>query len=276
MIAFPHCKINLGLYITERREDGYHNLETCFYPVPCADVLEIISAERFEFSTSGIFIPGNIGDNLCLKAYELLKEKFRLPPVRIHLHKVIPTGAGLGGGSSDAAFTLRLLNDIFDLKLTKNSLKEFAAQLGSDCSFFVEDQPMIGMGRGEILRPCRVDLGGKFLVLVKPDVHVSTAEAYNGVVPKKNNLPLSTIVEEMSMEEWRGHLHNDFEESVFQRYPIIGEIKQELYRMGASYACMSGSGSTLVGLFDKPVSEMTVSDLPVLWRGVLPSTSSAS
>jgi 4-diphosphocytidyl-2-C-methyl-D-erythritol kinase len=276
MIAFPPCKINLGLYITEKRDDGFHNLETCFYPVPFSDILEIIPSGEFQFSSSGLSIPGNSNDNLCVKAYLLLKEKFNLPHVRIHLHKMIPTGAGLGGGSADAAYTLRLLNDIFSLDLTTEMLKLYAAQLGSDCSFFVSDKAMIGTGRGEILNSCNVDLGGKYLVLVKPDAHVSTVEAYRGITPRKNSISLMETVEDVPVAEWRGKLRNDFEESVFRRYPIIEELRDELYQRGAMYAFMSGSGSTVAGLFDKAIPVSTVRNVPVLWKGLLPSLSSAS
>ena len=276
MIAFPPCKINLGLYVTEKRDDGFHNLETCFYPVPFFDILEIIPADEFQFSSSGLLIPGKSSDNLCVKAYLMLKEKFNLPPVRIHLHKVIPTGAGLGGGSADAAYTLRLLNDIFSLDLTTETLKAYAAQLGSDCSFFVSDMPMIGTGRGEILNPCNVDLGSKYLVLVKPDAHVSTADAYRGITLRKNDLPLKETVEQVPVAEWRGKLRNDFEESIFRRFPIVGQLRDELYQLGATYAFMSGSGSTVAGLFDKAIPVSTVRNVPVLWKGLLPSISSAS
>jgi 4-diphosphocytidyl-2-C-methyl-D-erythritol kinase len=276
MIAFPPCKINLGLYITEKRDDGFHNLETCFYPVPFSDILEIIPGAEFAFSSSGLSIPGNSSDNLCVKAYQLLKDKFNLPHVRIHLHKVIPTGAGLGGGSADAAYTLRLLNNIFSLDLAKEMLMEYAAQLGSDCSFFINDEAMIGTGRGEILNPCSIDLAGKYLVLVKPDIHVSTAEAYRGITSSKYYGRLKETIEHVPVGEWRGNLRNDFEESVFRRYPFIGELRDELYQLGAMYACMSGSGSTVAGLFDKAVPFSTVRKANVLWKDFLPSLSSAS
>lgn len=276
MIAFPPCKINLGLYVTEKRGDGFHNLETCFYPVPFCDVLEIIPADQFQFSSSGLTIPGSSTDNLCVKAYQLLKDKFNVPPVSIHLHKVIPTGAGLGGGSSDAAYTLRLINDIFNLGLDTHTLRQYAARLGSDCSFFITDLAMIGTGRGEILDPCNVDLGGKYLVLVKPDIHVSTTEAYRGIVPGKNTVPLKNTVEQIPVKEWAGKIRNDFEDSVFCSYPIIGQLREEMYKLGALYACMSGSGSTVAGLFEEAVPLTVVRNVPVLWKGFLPSLSSAS
>jgi 4-diphosphocytidyl-2-C-methyl-D-erythritol kinase len=234
MIAFPPCKINLGLNVLRRRADNYHDIETCFYPIPWTDILEVIPSNRFEFTTSGNVIPGD--DNLCIKAYQLLDA----PPAKIHLHKIIPTGAGLGGGSSDAALTLRLLNDVFALGLSKTQLRSLAAQIGSDCAFFIDDVPMIGTGRGDILTPADISLKGKFIVVVKPDVHVSTAEAYADVVPKESKLDLSDL----------NALKNDFEESVFEKHPLIGSIKKQLYGAGAMYASMSGSGSAVYAIFD--------------------------
>lgn len=248
MVAFPHCKINLGLHVISRREDGYHNIETCFYPVPWTDILEVIPSKEFTFTSSGSVIPGKEADNLCVKAYQFLQTQFKLEPVKIHLHKVLPTGAGLGGGSSDAAFTLRLLNTVFNLKFTTNQLKEFASQLGSDCTFFVEDKPMLGSGRGEQLTELQLSLKGYYLVVVKPDIHVSTAEAYAGVLPQQ---PDKTIAEILSypIAKWKDNLVNDFEKSVFKKYPSIEEIKNELYNCGAIYASMSGSGSSVYGIF---------------------------
>jgi 4-diphosphocytidyl-2-C-methyl-D-erythritol kinase len=254
MVLFPPCKINLGLHIVNKRPDGYHDLETCFYPVPWTDVLEIIPSAETTFTSSGDPIPGNQEENLCLKAYRLLAADFNLGPVKIHLHKIIPTGAGLGGGSSDAAYTLRALNAIFALGLSQEQLMRYAAQLGSDCSFFIQDRPMIGTGRGEILRETSLSLAGKFLTLVNPDVHVSTAEAYSGVRPSPPEVELKTVLEKTPVAEWKDLLKNDFEESVFKKHPVIREIKEELYGLGAMYACMSGSGSTVFAIFEREVS----------------------
>lgn len=253
MISFPPCKINLGLNVISKRSDGYHEIETCFFPIPWTDILEIIPANQLEFFSSGLEIPGNRNDNLCLKAYRLLQQDFNLAPVKIYLHKIIPTGAGLGGGSSDAAHTLRLLNDVFDLQLGLQQLKQYAAQLGSDCSFFLEDKPMMGNGRGEELSSASVNLHGKFVVLVKPDVQISTADAYAGVKPAHNQKRIKTIVEEMRLSDWKSELKNDFEDSIFQKYPVVRNLKESLYRFGATYASMSGSGSAVYGIFDKPV-----------------------
>lgn len=253
MVAFPPCKINLGLNVVRKRTDGYHDIETCFYPIPWTDILEIIPSDKFEFKMTGNPIPGD--DNLCVKAYKLLNT----PPASIHLHKIIPTGAGLGGGSSDGAWTLRLLNDVFDLSLTKDELRRYAAQLGSDCPFFIDDVPMIGKGRGEILTPAKINLKGKFIVIVKPDVHVSTAEAYAGIIPAERNLDWSDL----------NSLRNDFEETIFRKHPVIKQAKQALHDAGASYASMSGSGSAVYGLFPEKIPHEKLSPLSVSYSGWL-------
>jgi len=252
MVSFPHCKINLGLNVVSKRPDGFHNVETCFYPVPRTDILEIIPSSEFLFTQSGISVPGIQDDNLCIKAYQLLKKDFGIGNVKMHLHKITPLGAGLGGGSSDAAFALRLLNSIFDLKLSTEHLKKYASQLGSDCSFFVEDIPMMGTGRGEILSPATTRLIGLYLVLTKPDVHVSTAEAYSGIVPQKTGFSIAEILK-LPIAEWKSKLKNDFEKSIFEKYPLISDLKEKMYSCGAAYAGMSGSGSSVFGLFEKPV-----------------------
>lgn len=266
MVSFPPCKINLGLNVIEKRSDGYHNLETVFYPIPLNDIVEIIPANATQFIASGIAIPGENSTNLCLKAYELLRSVYNLTAVEIRLHKVIPTGAGLGGGSSDAAHTLRLLNQLFNLQLSVAQLKDYAQQLGSDCAFFIEDKPMLGLGRGEILQPIQISLKGKFLVLLKPDIHVSTAEAYKGVKPTSAQPRVKDIIENIPLQEWKHVLKNDFETSVFQSHSIIRKCKEELYAAGAIYACMSGSGSSVFGLFEKPF-DYKGNDL--VWSGFL-------
>lgn len=267
MVSFPPCKINLGLHIIEKRSDSFHNLETCFYPVPLTDIVEILPATDLSFHSTGAAVPGNPNDNLCLRAYNLLNKDFALPPVSIHLHKVIPTGAGLGGGSSDAAHTLRLLNTIFELRLSTAQLADYAQQLGSDCAFFIEDFPKLGSGRGELLKPTTLSLKNKFLVLIKPNVHVSTADAYRNILPKKPVSSIKDIVENRSLKEWRNFLQNDFEESVFKVHPIIKQYKERLYKMGAAYASMSGSGSAVFGIFEEPIELI---DKDLIWCGVLP------
>lgn len=268
MVAFPPCKINLGLRIISKRPDGYHNLETCFYPVPWTDVLEIIRSDSFSFTQSGLPIPGQEADNLCVRAYRMLQEEFQLAPIKMHLHKVLPTGAGLGGGSSDAAYTLRLLNQLFELGLATEQLNDYAAQLGSDCSFFIQDKPMLGSGRGEILSPCPVTLAGLYLVLVKPEVHVSTAEAYEKVKPAKPDQFLTNVLDS-PVTSWKNILLNDFEDSVFEKYPIIRKIKSDLYDAGALYASMSGSGASVYGLFKAPVKLKETFAGMTYWAGTV-------
>ncbi|MBT1702717.1 4-(cytidine 5'-diphospho)-2-C-methyl-D-erythritol kinase [Chryseosolibacter indicus] len=254
MITFPPCKINLGLNIISKRSDGYHDISTCFYPVPWTDILEVIPSNEFSFSTSGNIIPGDNDDNLCIKAYRLLKKDFSIPEVKIHLHKTIPTGAGLGGGSSDAAYCLRILNNIFNLNLGQQQLQAYASQIGSDCAFFIQDKPQLGMGRGEILSDIELTLKDKFLILIKPEIHVSTAEAYAGVSPAKPEQDLETLLIQTPLQSWKDLIKNDFEVSVFKKYPEIERIKQALYNLGALYASMSGSGASVFGIFSKDQS----------------------
>jgi len=252
MVSFPPCKINLGLNILSRRPDGFHDLETVFYPIPWSDVLEIIPSSKLSFKSSGNVIPGREEDNLCLRAYQLLKDEFNIGPVQIHLHKIIPTGAGLGGGSADAAYTLRLLNEIFVLKLSAEQLSHYASQLGSDCAFFIHNEPMHGSGRGEALEKIEVNLKGKFFILVNPGIHVATSHAFAGVTP---GLPVHRLKEVIHwpIEKWKYTLKNDFEESVFKNHLAIENLKEQLYSMGAVYASMSGSGSSVFGIFESEV-----------------------
>lgn len=269
MVSFPPCKINLGLNIIGKRPDGYHDLITCFYPVPWLDVLEIIPAAEFSFSGSGLPIPGDAEENLCIKAYRLLKKDFNLGPVQMHLHKIIPMGAGLGGGSADAAWVLRTLDQVFGLQLSPEKLRHYASQLGSDCAFFTTDKPMLGTGRGEVLQPASVSLSGKFMVLVKPAVHVSTAEAYSAVTPGQPAHDLKEVLEKQPVDSWKGRVVNDFEGSVFRRYPVIGQIKETLYAKGALYASMSGSGSAVFGIFSNPTDLRSTFEDHTYWSGVL-------
>jgi 4-diphosphocytidyl-2-C-methyl-D-erythritol kinase len=250
MIQFPNCKINIGLNIVDRRPDGFHNIETVFYPVLLNDVLEIIPAQDgiFHFQSTGLSIPGQPEDNLCVKAYQLLQDEFGLPAVKIHLHKVIPMGSGLGGGSSDGAFTLKLLNELFTLGLDQVKLMSYASLLGSDCAFFIANQPKFAFEKGDHFEPVSIDFSGFYLVLVVPDVRVATAGAYRMVVPCIPEQSLKDLVN-LPMDEWKDRVANDFENTVFEKYPVIGKIKQELYAAGAIYASMSGSGSAVYGLF---------------------------
>jgi 4-diphosphocytidyl-2-C-methyl-D-erythritol kinase len=253
MVVFPKCKINLGLNVVEKRRDGFHNIETCFFPLAWTDVLEAIPADNFSFQASGLSIPGEEKNNLCLQAFDLLKADFDIQPVAVYLHKIIPMGAGLGGGSSDAARMLLLLNNLCALGLDTEALKAYATKLGSDCSFFLYERPMLGSGRGDTLENISCDLRGKFIVVVKPPVHVSTAEAYSGILPKRSAISVRDIIENYNLTEWRHYLKNDFEESVFQKFPEIGQIKKQLYEANAVYASMSGSGSAVFAIFNEPV-----------------------
>ncbi len=215
-------------------------------------MLEIIPANEFSFSQSGINVPGIELENLCVKAFHLLKKDYRIQNIKIHLHKLIPIGAGLGGGSSDASFTLRLLNTIFDLKISLETLKEYALQLGSDCVFFLEDTAMLGKGRGEILYPFPLSLKGYYLSIVNPNIHISTAEAYAAIVPRIPEFPLESILK-LPVKEWSGKLKNDFEEPIFDKFPFLRQLKESLYAQHAVYASMTGSGSSVFGIFEKPV-----------------------
>lgn len=269
MIAFPPAKINLGLNIIRKRPDGYHDLSTCFYPVQWCDILEILPSDKLSFQSTGLSIPGSEKDNLCLKAYQLLKNDFDIPAVGIHLHKIIPMGAGLGGGSSDGAWTLRLINEMFGLAIAKEKLKAYASQLGSDCAIFIEDGPAMGSSRGEVLTPTSLSLKGKFIVIVKPDVHVSTAEAFAGITPAHPERGLQSVIENLPLEKWRDVVKNDFEVSVFRKYALIQSIKEKLYSAGAQYASMSGSGSAVFGIFDKPVDLRSSFSETTYWSGKL-------
>lgn len=250
MILYPNAKINLGLFITEKRDDGFHNLLSCFYPVNWKEALEIIPAEKLLFSSTGIAIPGQTEDNLCLKAYNLIADDHDIPPVNIHLHKAIPIGAGLGGGSADAAFTLKGLNELFELQLSSERLIEYARQLGSDCAFFIENKPKLCFEKGDRFKDVDLDLSQYSIALINPGIHIGTKEAYSLIVPKKPDVDLATALQNQSVDKWHSFLHNDFEKSAFKLYPKIESLKKLLYDAGAHYASMTGSGSTVFGIFD--------------------------
>jgi 4-diphosphocytidyl-2-C-methyl-D-erythritol kinase len=250
MISFPNAKINLGLTILSRREDGYHEIESCFYPIDLNDSLEIIESTSFSFHSYGLQIPGNNNSNLCVKAYEILRQDFQIPPVAIHLLKKIPMGAGLGGGSADGAFTLTMLNELFDLNLTDTTLEEYALQLGSDCPFFMKNKPAIARGRGEQLQLVELDLTKYRIEIQNPGIHISTQEAYGGIKPQLQKQSISEIISQ-PIYCWKDKLFNDFERYVFQKYPQVSELKKTLYEQGAIYASMTGSGSTVFGIFEK-------------------------
>ena len=250
MVVFPNAKINLGLNIVKKRQDGYHELETFFYPVPWQEALEIVEAEKTKVAVSGIEVP-NDGDNIVLKAYQLLKSDYDLSPVQIHLHKVIPIGAGLGGGSADAAFTLKLLNNLFELGLSDTQQMKYAVSLGADCAFFIKNKPMLATGIGEQLTEVEISLEGKFILLVYPDIHISTKEAFSNITPQNPTIRIHQILTKEKIHDWKHMLKNDFEPGLFEKYPILRELKQQLYDSGAIYASMSGSGSCMYGIFEE-------------------------
>jgi len=270
MLGFPNCKINIGLQITDRRPDGYHNLLSCFYPVGWSDVLEIIPDESLtvpvQFTATGIPIPGQ--SNLCIEAYEALRADFDLPRVRIHLHKLVPIGAGLGGGSADAALTLKQLNGMFGLGLSLAQLESYARPLGADCAFFVQNRPMYCIQKGDVFEEINLDLSGYQIVLVYPNVAISTAEAYAGIRPQQPEVPLRELLE-APIEQWRDTVSNDFEGSLFPRYPLLAEIKAQLYKLGAVYAAMTGSGSTVFGLFSGERNSNRSFTRYTVWQGKL-------
>ena len=249
MITFPNAKINLGLHVLNKRDDGYHNILSLLYPVGLTDVLEVIESGKFSFSSSGLSIPGDEHENLVVKAFRLLKKDFGLPEVSIHLHKNIPTGAGLGGGSSDGSFMLKMLNILFELFLDDSILEDYAMQLGSDCPFFIRNAPSIVSGKGDQLEDFPLDLKGYFIFLVKPDRAISTRDAFRLIHPGDPDMDIRKILHEKPVGAWREFLKNDFERSFFEILPDLREIKDKLYDAGAVYASMTGSGSAFYGIF---------------------------
>lgn len=256
MLTFPNAKINIGLTIVSRRSDGYHNLETVFYPVKINDALEIVEADRLSFEASGIEIPGYANENLCLKAYELLKFDYDIPPLKIHLHKQIPIGAGLGGGSADAAFFIKLVNEKFNLGLNTSVMEDYARKLGADCAFFIQNKPVFAFGKGDEFENVDLDLSRYTLALVMPPVHVSTGEAYRGVNPHQPAESLKDLIS-LPIEDWKLAIKNDFEASIFRNHSSIRGVKAALYEAGAIYASMSGSGASVYGIFKKNGADLT-------------------
>jgi len=252
MITFPNAKINIGLQVIGTRPDGYHELETVFYPVSLYDALEVVDSKETKIIATGLPIPDG-PENICAKAYALLQGEFDLPPVDIHLHKAIPMGAGLGGGSADGAFLIKLLNRHFSLGMDVHQMQEYARKLGADCAFFIENTPSFATGRGDQFMEVDIDLNDYYFAIIKPDIHISTAEAFRDVYINKEGRQLKRNIQ-APVRDWRNLIVNDFERSVFDRYPIVGEIKDELYQEGAIYASMSGSGSAVFGIFEEQVT----------------------
>lgn len=252
MILFPNAKINLGLAVIEKRPDGYHNIESVFVPIPIRDILEILPADKFQFNSFGFTIDCDLEHNLCYKAYNMLKSDFNLPAVQMVLHKNIPMGAGLGGGSSDAAYTLMGLNNFFNLNLTNTQLISYASKIGSDCAFFILNSPCFAEQKGEKLTPINIRLNDLYIKIIKTPVHISTAKAYQTILPHKPSLSFKEIVENNPIHEWKNYLYNDFEKQAFIDFPELEKIKEKLYSEGALLASMTGSGSAIYGIFDSP------------------------
>ncbi|PSK94506.1 4-(cytidine 5'-diphospho)-2-C-methyl-D-erythritol kinase [Taibaiella chishuiensis] len=265
MLSFPNAKINFGLYVTRKRDDGYHDLETFFYPVPYCDALEILPAGNSggTMALTGLPVAGDTEKNLVWKAYQLLLREYpgQVKPLDIHLHKVIPMGAGMGGGSADAAFMLDMMNTHFGLGIDKETLGAYALELGSDCPFFLLNKPAFAGGRGERLEPVALDLSAYSIQIVCPSIHVGTADAFRNIVPAPAGFDLRQLAT-LRPEDWRGRIANDFEVPVFKLHPVLQTIKDQLYAGGAVYASMSGSGSSLYGIF--PKGQRAVLDLPIV------------
>jgi 4-diphosphocytidyl-2-C-methyl-D-erythritol kinase len=289
MICFPNAKINIGLNIIEKRADGFHHIESVMYPLKgiLFDALEIIyltptisSEERktttekrentVSLITSGGKIPGDKNENLCIKAYNLIKKDYpQIPSLEIHLHKAIPIGAGLGGGSADAAFFIRLLNEKFELGISWGEMHHYARQLGSDCSFFVSNNPAFAEGKGDQFESIKLDLSDYYILLIYPNIHINTARAYSGVIPKKTKRSLEHDIQHLPIQQWKKYIHNDFEDSIFLQYPELEKIKEKLYSLGAVYSSLSGSGSTMYGIFEQePKTKNKFKDF-LAWKGKL-------
>lgn len=275
MICFPNAKINLGLQVKKKRSDGYHDIETVFYPLELSDILEVTplsgTKENYTYLNTGIAIESEHHDNLCIRAWNEIASIRKMPGVAIHLHKVVPPGAGLGGGSSDAAFTLMALNDFFNLAIPLPELGKMAGRIGSDCPFFIHNKPVFATGRGEILEPVNLDLAGTDIMVVHPGIPVSSGWAYAQIKPGGHPLSVAETVSQ-DPRGWQDRLVNDFEPIVFSKYPVIRQIKDRMLAMGAFYSSMTGSGSAVFGMFDyEPETEDIKKYFPgmFLWKGKL-------
>jgi len=270
MISFPGCKINIGLWVTSKRQDGFHNLETFFYPVELEDMLEIveIAGNSCRLDISGVQISGTLDSNICIKAYLMMKRDFELPSFHIHLHKKIPVGAGLGGGSSNGAAMVKMIDEYCGLNLSDDRKYHYLRNLGSDCSFFLKNKPVLAFGKGDEFKDCDIDLSRYFLVIVKPEFSVSTAEAYRGIKPEKREESLEEIVK-MPPARWRELLDNQFERQIFIDHPELKNIKEKIYSAGAVYASMSGSGSAVFGLYESEVDLEKDFPFCFYWGGFL-------
>lgn len=266
MLGFSNAKINLGLNIIEKRPDGYHNIESVFYPVEWSDVLEVLPAETFTFTSSGLSIPGETAQNLVVKAWNMLSPQEK--KVKIHLHKILPMGAGIGGGSSNGALALKLINRVLNLGYDPEKLRALAERLGSDCPFFIENRPAFCYGKGTEFESTDLSLKGKYLVMINPGIHISTAEAYAGITPRKPETSVRDIIR-LPVAAWKGVLVNDFEAPLISKYPLIGHIRETLYAHGALYASMTGSGSTVYGIWETEADLKHLQDKFTCWSGYL-------
>ncbi len=269
MIFFPNAKINLGLSVISKRPDGFHNLESVFYPIGWSDILEIKEKRATDpfFAVTGLPVDVDYQENLVYRAFEKIRERGPIPQVAFHLHKQVPYGSGLGGGSSDAAFTLKAMNDLFNLNLSTRELREMAAKLGSDCPFFIDNQPAYVWGKGEQVEAIDLPLDTNHLVVVVPPLHISTARAYQGIQPAKRSPSLKQTLVNTPVEEWPQQVSNDFETTLFRKHPWLGDIKSALYNKGARYASLSGSGSALFGIFQQPPSIEGLFPKCQVWSG---------
>lgn len=251
MILFPNAKINIGLNITEKRDDGYHNIESIFYPVQWCDALECIPSDTFQYNSTGLTIEGALENNLIYKAYKLLQPHFSIQQeANIHLHKAIPMGAGMGGGSADGAFALKLFNEVFKCNKSDEELIKMAGQLGSDCPFFIKNEATFCYDRGVLFKNINLDLSTYFIAIINPGIHISTQEAYSGIHPKAPETSLLELIQE-PIATWKEKIKNDFENRLLDKHTKIADIKEKLYSEGALYASMTGSGSTVYGIFQK-------------------------
>lgn len=269
MLDFPNAKINLGLNITEKRPDGFHNIETIFYPIGLSDILEIqIKGEQgaTSFANTGIEVNVPFKDNIVHNALELVRRTKIIPEVNIHLHKIIPFGSGLGGGSSDAVSTIKLLNNIFSMEMNEEQLTEYAETLGSDCPFFLKNTPQYAFEKGNKMEPVNLSLDGYHIIVVVPDVQISTKFAYQGIIPKKPELSLKKCIEDIPVKEWKHHVKNDFEAHIFEYHSELKDIKDFLYKSGALYASMTGSGAAIYGIFDTPPPAIELPENYFTWE----------
>ena len=265
MIVFPNAKINLGLNVVNRRADGYHDLQSGFFPVPWCDILEVLPNAEMQFQSTGIPIPGDPQTNLALKAWQLLRADHGIPPVKIHLQKNIPIGAGLGGGSADGAFALKALNQLFELQLTELQLAAYAQQLGSDCPFFIANKPAYVTGTGNVFSAIDCSLSELFILVCYPGIHISTAEAYQSITPQLPKYPTKTVLEQ-GPAHWKQQLTNDFEQALSSSYPVIPQLCEQFYTHGALYAAMTGSGSAVFGIFEN-ATKIELPENYQTWQG---------